>query len=371
LLLVGVQAGGLAHRPQAATHLVIALDLSYSMSRGGRLEIVQRGISRLLDQLGARDRLSLVVFGEEVTHVVEAATRDDAASIRILLDDLTPRGGTNLAAGLQRAASLAMTDVAGSAAARRLVLVTDSEATMPGDVRRGIDQMLGDARELGVRLDVLDVSQRSLVDPTLQSWAFDLQGDVRPIADARQMQRSLLEALSGGEPTIAREARLKLHFNPQTVAAYRLVGHESNSLADLTPATLEAELTAGESAAALVEVWFQPGDGDDLGYAELTWNDPAGGPTQRVRQRFSRLQFAPSLTEAPVPLVQAALAAEVGEVLRGSEGVMRQAGIRPAAQRGLAAVLEVADSANPQLRQRPDMQRLLRIVRQLKAQGLK
>jgi hypothetical protein len=185
------------------------------------------------------------------------------------------------------------------------------------------------------------------------------------------MQRSLLEALSGGDPAVAREARLKLHFNPDAVAAYRLVGHEANALADLTPASLEAELVAGESAAALIEVWFQPGDKDDLGYAELTWNDPAGGATQRVRQRLSRLQFVPSLAEAPLPLVQAALAAEVGEVLCGSESALRQAGVRPANQRGLAVVLDTAQKANPQLRQQADCQRLLRIVRDLKAQGLK
>jgi len=272
---------------------------------------------------------------------------------------------------LQQAASLAMTEAAGSGAARRLVLITDSEAILPVETRRGIEKVLFAARDFGVRLDVLDVSQRSLVDPTLQAWTLELRGDLRPVADTRQMQRLLLEALSGGEPTIARDARLELHFNPEAVAAYRLVGHEANALADLMPAALEAELSAGESAAALVELWFQPGDADDLGYAELTWNDPAGGPAQRARQRLSRLQFAPSLAEAPVPLVQAALAAEVGEVLRGSEGALRQAGVRPAAQRGLTGILEVAERANPQLRRQADVQRLLQIVRELKAQGIK
>ncbi|HEX5105190.1 MAG TPA: YfbK domain-containing protein, partial [Pirellulaceae bacterium] len=253
LLLVGVQAGGLAQRPQPVTHLVVALDLSHSMSRGGRLPIVQKGLSRLLDQLSSRDRISLVVFNEEVVQVVEAASRDEADSIRRLLGELAPRGGTNLAAGLQQAASLAMADAAGPAAARRLVLITDSQATMPDDTRSGIEQLLAAAGAVGVRLDVLDVSQRAQVDATLQGWSLDLGGDLRPIADARQMTRSLLEVLSGREATIARDACLKLHFNPKTVAAYRLVGHEANPLADLTPAAVDAEFAAGEAAAALVE----------------------------------------------------------------------------------------------------------------------
>lgn len=371
LLLVGVQAGSFARRPQAATHLVLAIDLSHSMSRGGRLEILQRAIGRLLDQLGRGDRLSLVVFNEEVVQVVEAATRDDAASIRQLIDGLSPRGGTNLAAGLQQAASLAMTDAAGPRAAARLVLITDSQVSMSPDTRAGVEQVLLAAGHTGVRLDVLDLSQRGQIDATLLDWAQQLDGDVRPVADARQVYCSLLEALSGREATIARDARLKLHFNPQAVAAYRLVGHEANPLADLRPAAVEAELAAGETAAALVELWFQPGDSDDLGYAELTWMNPDGGQPQRVRQRISRLQFAPTAGEAPLSLLQAALAAEVGEVLRGSHDALRQAGVRQASQRGMSDVLEAAQTTNSQLRQRPDVARLLQLARELQRQGLK
>jgi Ca-activated chloride channel family protein len=371
LLFIGVQAGGFARRPQPATHLVLALDLSHSMSRGGRLAIVRRGIGQFLEQLGPRDRLSLVVFNEEVVQVVEAATRDDAASIRQLLGDLSPRGGTDLAAGLQHAVSLAMTDPCGPDAARRMVLITDSQVSMPGETRQGLEQVLAAAGAMGVRLDVLDLSQRSQIDSTLHAWADELGGELRPIDSARQMYRLLLESLAGREATIARDARLKLHFNPQTVAAYRLVGHEANSLADLTPAAVEAELAAGEFAAALLEIWFLPGDGNDLGYAELTWHDPDGGREQRVRQPLSRLQFAPSLKEAPLPVVQASLAAEVGQALRGTHTTLRQAGLRPAGARGLASVAAAAKDANPQLRERPDVVQLLELVRQLQEQGVR
>jgi Ca-activated chloride channel family protein len=371
LLLVGAQAGGLTKRLQPMTHLVLALDLSHSMNRGGRLQWVREAIGRLLDQLSPRDRLSLVVFNEDVVQTVEAATPGDAASIRQLLADLSPRGGTNLAAGVQHAASLAMSGAADPDAKRRMVLITDSQASMPAQTRIGVEQVLAAAGATGVRLDVVDLSQRSQIDSTLHAWADELGGDLRSVADSRQMYRLLLEALAGREATIARDARLKLHFNPQTVAAYRLVGHEANPLADLVPAATPAELAAGESAAALVELWFQPGDGNDLGYAELTWHDPDGSPEQRVRQRFSRLQFAPSLSEAPLPLVQAALAAEMGEVLRDSTAALRQAGVRPAGHRGLASIAATAEKANPQLLRRADVVRLLELVRELQEQGVK
>lgn len=372
LLLIGVQAGALARPPKAATHLVIAIDLSHSMSRGGRLEIVQESLRRLLEQLSPQDRLSLVIFNEEVTHVVEAASLSDTESLRQFVSELAPHGGTNLAASLQQAASLAMSDVAGDRAERRLVLVTDSQATMPAVTRDRVEQVLQAAGATGVRLDVLDLSQRGQTDLTLETWAADLRGGVRQVADSRQMARLLLEALSGREASIAQDARLTLRFNPETVAAYRLIGHEANALADLSPPALEAEFSAGESSAALVEIWPLPGSNRQLGQVELTWRDPRGGKLQRLRQPITRQQFVAAPGEvSQVSLIQAALAAEVGESLRESYPVLRQAGLRPGNLRGLTAILDAAERAPSPLLQRPDVGRLLQIVKDLKRLGVR
>ncbi|HZN36206.1 MAG TPA: YfbK domain-containing protein [Pirellulaceae bacterium] len=371
LLQVAVQAGGLGMRPQTATHLVLAIDASHTMGVAGRLEMVKAAVSRLLDQLTPRDRLSVVIFDEEIRHIVEALAPEDAASLRELLAGLAPRGGTNLAGGIQQAASLAMNDAAGSAAARRLVLITDSEPLLPPETAERVEQVLADAAATGVQFDVLDVSYREQVDSQLVQWATSLSGQARRIADGRQLYRALLESLAGRDPAIAHDARLTLRFNPKSVAAYRLIGHEANALADITPASAEAAILAGESATALVELWFTPDDLDDLGVAELTWNDPATGAPARVRQRISRVQFAATAREMPLPLVQAALAAQVGEVLHGSHDVLRQAGLRPASSRGLAGVLEAAKEANPRLHERADLERLLRLAEQLQKQGVK
>jgi Ca-activated chloride channel family protein len=369
LLQVGVQAGSLAARPQAATHLVLAIDVSHTMGAAGRLEMVQFALGRLLDQIGPRDRLSLVLFDEEVRKVIEAASRADTAAIRDLLAGLTPRGGTNLAAGIQQAASLALSNAAGDRAARRLVLITDSEPRFSPETVAAVSELLQLAGETGVQLDVLDVSFREQVDSLFTQWASELHGDARRIGDGRQLYRSLAAALAGRDPAIAHDAKLKLQFNPKAVSAYRLIGHEANALTDVSPAGAEAEILAGEAATALVELWFQPEESDDLGMAELTWHDPATNQEQRLRQRISRVQFAATPREMPLPLWQAALAAQAGEVLHGSHDVLRQAGLRSGNSRGLAAVTDLAASANPKLVERPDLQRLLRLIRQIDRQG--
>jgi Ca-activated chloride channel family protein len=368
LLQVSVQTGQLANRPQPATHLVLAIDLSQSMRWLGRVEMVRQAIDRLLDQMGPDDRLSLIIFNEQVRHRVELATAADAPAIRGLLANLDPRGGTNLPAGLQQAASLAMLDPTEGTAAKRLVLITDSQPYLSPTTEDRMRTLLVDAREAGVRLDVLDLSDSGSVDPTLLDWAQNLGGDIRTIESTRQLAWSLAEALAGSSPVVANDARLTLHFDPKTVAAYRLVGHAANPLADAMPVAVEAELAAGEAATSLVELWFRDdaasSEHDDVGRVELTWRD-ADGQARKITQRISRLQFAPTLDQSALSLQQAAIAAEVGQTLLGTREALRELNQRPTNTRGLAGVLDVAARIHPQVWNRPDFQHLLDLARRI------
>jgi Mg-chelatase subunit ChlD len=364
LLQVGVRAGDLAQRSQEATHLVLAIDLSNSMNRGGRLEMLQTGLDRLFDRLGSLDRLSLVVFHEEVVHQIELATRDDAPALRELVAQLLPRGGTNLAAGLQTAVSLALAESPEPNATRRLVLITDSQPQLATATLDRLRQILIAAGDAGVRLDVLDVGQREVLDPVLVDWTENLGGETRPVRSVRQLYWSLLEALTGTNPVVASETKLTLQFNPEAVAAYRLLGHEANALAEFAPASVQAELAAGEAASVLVELWFTPAEIDDVGIAELTWRDPAGKP-HSVRQRISRVQFAPTLAESAPSLQLAAVAAEVGQELTGARAALRELNLKPANSRGLAGILAITGQLHSDVRVRPEFQRLLSLVKQL------
>ena len=367
LLFVGVQAGGLGERQQAATHLVLAIDLSQSMSRGGRLEMLQVALNRLIAQVGSRDRISLVVFHEEVVHQVELAGREDAATLRELIAGLAPRGGTNLAAGLQAAASLAIADALPPGSAKRLVLITDSQAQLPTDTQDQLRELLVAAGQSGVRLDVLDVGQRELPDPVLADWAQNLGGELRPARTARQLYWSLLESLAGTGPVVASEAKLELQFNPDVVRAYRLIGHEANALAEMAPVAVQAELAAGESAAALVELWLTGSDSDNVGQARLTWRD-AAGRQQRQHQRISRLQFATTFAESAPALQQAAIAAEVGQELAGSRTALRELDLKPANNRGWDGLAAVARQVHSQVKDRPEFMRLVKLIEALDRQ---
>ena len=206
---------------------------------------------------------------------------------------------------------------------------------------------------------------RSEIDPALGEWAKVIAGDVRRTQDAGRIYWHLLEMLSGRSPVVASEAKLSVRFNPECVAAWRLIGHDANSFAAINPPSLDAELKAGEAATGLFEIWFRPGESDDVGQAELIWKEPNSGLPQRAIQRISRLQFAPTAAEMPLCLQQAALAAETAEVLKGSRDALRELGLVSANSRGLAGVLTAGRSVHPRLAQRADFQAFLEFVSRL------
>ena len=363
LLQVAVQAGSLQRPSSTGTHLVLAVDMSSSMERGNRVREVRQGICRLLDQLTPEDNVSLVIFQDEVVERIEKASAADKEEIKKLLLSIEPHGGTDLAAGLQQAMSLILADSLPQA--KRLVLVTDSRVIMPAMTENRVRELLTLGASAGAKMQVLDVSDRAEVDPALARFAEILSGDVRRTPDGGTIYWRLLEMLSDRSPVIASEARLVVRFNPQCVAAYRLIGHDANALAAVNPPSLDAELKAGEAATALFEVWFKPGESDDVAQAEVTWKDPASGAPHQLVQRISRLQFAPSAAEMPICLQQAALAAETAEVLRGSRDALRELNLVPANSRGLSGVVAAGRTVHPHLAKRPDFQAFLEFVSRL------
>lgn len=368
LLQVGVQAGALQRPTSDGTHLVLAIDLSSSMSRGSRLNEVRQGVSRLFDQLEPNDLLSLVLFQDEVVERVEKASARDKEGLKRLLLSVEPHGGTDLAAGLQQAMTYLLADSLPQD--KRLVLLTDSRVIMPAAMEEQVRSLLAEGEAVGAKMQILDVSDRNDIDPALAEWARVLSGDVRRTPDAGRIYWHLLEMLSGRSPVVASETRLIVHFHPAAVAAWRLIGHDANSLAAVNPPSLDAELKAGEAATALFEIWFTANESDDVGQAELTWKDPASGAARRLSQRISRLQFAPSAAEMPLALQQAALVAETAEVLKGSRDSLRELGLTPTghvptSNRGLAGVLSAGRTVHPRLAERADYQAFMELVSRL------
>ena len=171
-----------------ATHLVLAIDLSHSMGRGGRLEMVQSG----LDSAARSARPAGPPVAGGVPRRSDASgrswrSRDDAPAIRELIASL--RAARRDEPGRRPAAGRFAGDDRRAAARRRQAAGADHRqpGPLPAATLDQLRQLLVAAGDAGVRLDVLDVGEREMLDPLLAEWAENLGGEARPARSARQL----------------------------------------------------------------------------------------------------------------------------------------------------------------------------------------
>jgi Ca-activated chloride channel family protein len=363
LMLVGLQAADLPRPAGVATSLTIAVDVSASMQRSGRLEMAQRAIARLVDELGPDDRLSLVTFGSRARVVIEEAGPEDRAALLAVLAALEPENSTNLGAGLQLAYAVAEASPA-AGLRRRVALVTDGLTELDPLTARQIEAGLQKSRAEGIDLAVIDASGEPQGEAPLKLVAGWADRPRRQPSSAVELGRALRETLWDQSQVVAAGARLTLRFDPATVARYRLVGHEATSVAGLLPATAATDLYVRDTAVVLFELELEPaGAASELAHAHLSWQNPADGSTVGIDQPISRRQIAASFREAALPLQAATVAALAAELLRNSHYVQGS---------NWAQARELTTEVNHQLAAQPDFARLTRqIQRTAEARGFR
>lgn len=81
-------------------NLAVVLDRSGSMAEEGKIEYAKKAVRSLIDQLQEGDYFSFVIY-DDVVQVIRASKRiKDKGELRDLLDEVYPRGATNLGGGL-------------------------------------------------------------------------------------------------------------------------------------------------------------------------------------------------------------------------------------------------------------------------------
>lgn len=121
-------------------NLSIVIDRSGSMSDQRKMDFAKKAFATLIDQLQPSDVLSLVIY-DDVVDVIRRAKKigDDKQSIKRMLDEVYPRGSTNLGGGLQQGLREAEKN-AGKNYINRVVLLSDglanSGVTDPAELNR-------------------------------------------------------------------------------------------------------------------------------------------------------------------------------------------------------------------------------------------
>ncbi len=261
LARVGIKGREVEREQRPSSNLVFLLDVSGSMNRPNKLPLLKQGMKMLVDQLGENDRVAIVVYAGAAGLVLDSTTGDQKAVILDALDRLNAGGSTNGGAGIQLAYQTALDNfIAGGV--NRVILCTD------GDFNVGVtgtDQLVRLAEQnakTGVFLSVLAFGMGNHNDAMLEEISNKGNGNYAFIDTENEARKVLVEQMSGTLVTIAKDVKIQIEFNPNEVAAYRLIGYENRILAaeDFNDDTKDAgEIGAGHTVTALYEL--VPADG--------------------------------------------------------------------------------------------------------------
>lgn len=356
MLRVGIQGYAVSEDERKDVSLTFVIDVSGSMDREDRLELVKRSLELLVERLGRRDRVSIVVYGSEARVVLEPTPGDDQRTILRAIDRLRPEGSTNAEAGLRLGYQMAA-EAFEPESINRVILCSDGVAnvgeTDAGSIWQEIERYADD----GITLTSIGFGMGNYNDVLMEQLADNGDGFYAYVDDIQEAERLFVDNLTSTLQVIAMDAKVQVEFNPEVVTRYRLVGYENRDVADEDFRDNEVdagEIGAGHSVTALYEVKLDPEAEGRIATVYLRWQDPDSGQVVELSQDFDTRDLERDFEYADPRFQWAVVVAEYAEVLRESYW---------AQDSSIGDVLAEARRVAEELPRDPDVDEFLELVR--------
>ena len=320
LMRVGLQGKELLDEERQDATLVFTIDISGSMAREDRLELVKRSLRLLVDELRSDDKVAIVTYGDRGSVLLEATEGRERGKILQAIDSLQPGGSTYVEDGLKVAYQLAVDEVASNRITRVMVL-SDGVGNVGNTGHESILRQVQDYVDQGVTLTTIGFGMGNYNDILMEQLANDGDGAYYYVDTISEARRIFVEDLTGTLQVIAKDAKVQVEFNPEVVSRYRLMGYENRDVADddfRNDAVDAGEIGAGHSVTALYELKLREGVEGNIGTVYMRYEDVGLNEVVEINQEFHHSDLATDFEETPPTFQLSAVVAEFAEVLRGS-----------------------------------------------------
>ena len=320
LMRVGLQGKSVFEEDRKDATLIFTIDVSGSMAREDRLELVKRSLRLLVGQLREGDQVGIVVYGSTGSVLLEPTSGRDKDEILSAIDRLRPGGSTYVEQGLKLAYGMAVGEVERDRITRVIVLsdgVGNVGNTGSDSILKQVEQNVDE----GVTLTTVGFGMGNYNDVLMEQLANDGDGAYYYVDTLAEARRIFVEDLTGTLQTIAKDAKVQVKFNPEAVRSYRLLGYENRRVADRDFRNDEVdagEIGAGHSVTALYEIKLHDGAEGEVATVYLRYEDPDSGKVTELLREFDRGNLADGFEDASPRFQMAAVVAEYAEVLRES-----------------------------------------------------
>jgi peptide/nickel transport system substrate-binding protein len=363
LLRVGIQGYQIPPAQRKDAALVFVIDISSSMNKENRLELVKKSLRLLVNELRPTDTVGIVVYGSRSRVFLKPTPASQAHIILSVIDQLRTSGSTNAEEGLVMGYKLAARNfkVGGI---NRIILCSDGVANVGNTDPDAILAQVRDYAAQGITLSTVGFGMGNYNDVLMEQLADDGDGNYAYVDTLDEAQRIFVDNLSGTLQVIAKDAKIQVDFNPGVVSHYRLIGYENRDVADedFRDDDVDAgEIGAGHNVTALYELRFHQGAQGSALTAHVRYEDPETGEVREIAQSMDRADFS-TFEEMPARFRLTAAVAAYADILR--HGPWSKEG-------NLATVTELARQVAAELPNDPDVVEFAALVHQVNSRQAK
>lgn len=337
LVHIGLQGYNIVPRERPPLNLVMLLDVSGSMGEPNKLPLVQQSFRMLIEQLNARDRVSIVVYAGAAGAVLEPTPGSEHARILAALDNLNAGGSTAGGEGLRLAYSLAEQNFNRNAV-NRVIIATDGDFNVGINDPQQLQDFVSRKRETGIYLSVFGFGGGNYNDALMQRLAQNGNGVATYIDTLNEARRVLRDEMASNMFSIANDVKIQVEFNPARVAEYRLIGYETRMLRreDFNNDQVDAgEIGAGHSVTAIYEIVpvggntfndelrYQPdarpapGAASELAFLRIRYKLPGQDTSRLIERPITNSDAVANIAQANESARWATAVAGYGQLLRG------------------------------------------------------
>ncbi len=256
LLQIGLKGYEENRAELPASNLVFLIDVSGSMANPNKLPLLKQGFKMLVDELGAEDRLAIVVYAGAAGLVLDSKSGSQKEEIISALENLQSGGSTAGGAGIDLAYKIAKNHFI-KGGNNRVILATDGDFNVGTSNQADLIKLIEEKRESGIFLSVLGFGTGNYRESMMEQLANKGNGNYSYIDNIREAKKVLVNDFRGTIFTIAKDVKIQIEFNPAYVKAYRLLGYENRVLdkQDFNNDKKDAgELGSGHTVTALYEI---------------------------------------------------------------------------------------------------------------------
>ena len=237
------------------SNFVFLIDISGSMDMPNRLPLLQSALKLLVNNLRAKDTVSLVVYGGEVGVKLDATSGAEKEKILKAIDELSPGGSTPGESGLALAYNMAHLHFI-KGGNNRIILATDGDFNVGAKSEEDLGKLVSLHRESGIYLTCLGMGMGNYKDSKIQTLAQKGNGNFAYLDNFQEAEKVLLTEFTQTLYAVADNVYMNVEFNPEYVSEYRLIGFDNKvgALRDTVSVLEGGEIGSGHSMIAAFEI---------------------------------------------------------------------------------------------------------------------